>query len=130
MFRNPDTLSGKSDFETLLLYPRNEEVPEDVLINAAKENPYATLAHLIPYRGEFWAHKGIIKAIREDSFAALVLFPRYQDQQFYYEEAEKAAKALAEEHPRMVIAFFHYYERQRWAREVRAMAEDALSNRF
>ena len=130
MFKDLNRPKGKTDFETLLLHPRDEEVPEQAVIQAAKENPNATLAHLIPYADELWARKGIIKAIREDSFAALVFFPRYQDQQFYREELEQAAKALAEENPRMAITFFHYYERQHWAKEVRVMAENALLNYF
>lgn len=127
MTKRPNILDGKSAFEILIWATRNNEVTEGMAIQAAEENPDATLAHLVKFRDQPCARRGILRAMERSPVAALLFYKDYNDQLFYLEKLEKTTKRLVKENPRKALNFLHHVENEHWAAEVRKMAEKALS---
>ena len=127
MTKRLDILEGKSAFGRLIWATRNDKATEDMAIQAAEENPEATLAHLVKFRDQPWARKGILRAMDKSPVAALTFCRDYSDQFFYTEKLEKTTKRLAKESPRTALNFLHHTENETWAAEVRKMAEKVLS---
>lgn len=127
MNKGIDNLEGRSAFGRLIWATRNNEATEGMAIQAAEENPDATLAHLVKFRDQPWAKRGILMAMERSPVAALTFYRDYSDQPFYIEKLEKTTKRLAKENPRTALNFLRHAENEFWAAEVRKMAEKALS---